>query len=59
MGREQFVTRLAHHLANVDALHPFRDGNGRAQRAFFSQLACEAGYRLDWQRADHQRNRDA
>jgi cell filamentation protein len=59
LGREDFVARLAHHLANVNALHPFRDGNGRAQRAFFSELAREAGYRLDWQHADHQRNRDA
>jgi cell filamentation protein len=55
VGHEAFIARLAHHLANVNALHPFRDGNGRARRAFFCQLAREAGYRLDWQRTDHQR----
>lgn len=49
LQRGAFVERLAHHLANVNALHPFRDGNGRAQRAFFSQLAVEAGYDLRWQ----------
>jgi cell filamentation protein, protein adenylyltransferase len=43
----------------VNALHPFRDGNGRAQRAFFSQLASDAGYRLDWNLVDPQRNTDA
>lgn len=59
LGREQFIARLAHHLANVNALHPFRDGNGRAQRAFFSQLADDAGYRLDWQHADRERNNGA
>lgn len=59
LDREDFIARLAHHLANVNALHPFRDGNGRAQRAFFSQLAHDAGHRLDWQHAGYQRNDDA
>jgi fido (protein-threonine AMPylation protein) len=49
LQRGAFIDRLAHHLANVNALHPFRDGNGRAQRAFFSQLAAEAGFDLHWQ----------
>lgn len=40
-------------------MHPFRDGNGRAQRAFFAQLTADAGYRLDWQLVDPQRNTDA
>lgn len=29
-------------------LHPFREGNGRTNRAFLSALAGEAGYRVDW-----------
>jgi cell filamentation protein len=29
-------------------LHPFRHGNGRAQRLFFEQLALHAGYLLEW-----------
>lgn len=59
LDRELFIDRLAHYLGDVNALHPFRDGNGRAQRAFFAQLAAEAGYRLDWQLADPQRSTDA
>jgi cell filamentation protein len=59
LNLERFVDRLAHHFANANALHPFREGNGRAQRAFFAQLAAEAGYRLDWQLVDPQRNIDA
>jgi len=39
LNREQFIGQLAEFLADVNALHPFREGNGRAQRAFFSQLA--------------------
>jgi cell filamentation protein len=59
LDREPFIDRLAHYLGDVNALHPFRDGNGRAQRAFFAQLAADAGYRLDWQLVDPQRNTDA
>jgi cell filamentation protein len=49
-GRErvEFVEGLAEHLANVNAIHPFREGNGRTQRVFFGQLARDAGYRIDW-----------
>jgi hypothetical protein len=59
-GRDQkaFVAGLAEHLGDVNALHPFREGNGRAQRAFVSQLARDAGY-LHRERADPARNVEA
>jgi cell filamentation protein len=56
LNREQFIARLAEFLADVNALHPFREGNGRAQRAFFSQLAHDAGHHIDWIRMDPDRN---
>ena len=59
LDRDAFVGRVAHYLADVNALHPFRDGNGRAQRTFFAQLASNAGYRLDWQLVEPQQNVDA
>ncbi len=37
-------------------MHPFREGNGRAQRAFFDQLASDAGYILHWQHLNADRN---
>jgi len=40
--------RLAHYLSEINALHPFREGNGRVQRIFISQLSEEAGYKLDY-----------
>lgn len=43
-------------MGNVNALHPFREGNGRAQRAFFSQLAGDHGYQLRWHHVDPDRN---
>ena len=40
--------RLAHYLSEINALHPFREGNGRIQRIFISQLSQAAGYQLDY-----------
>jgi len=40
--------RLAHYLSEINALHPFREGNGRVQRIFISQLTQQAGYQLDY-----------
>ena len=39
-----------YHTANM--LHPFREGNGRAQRVFFTQWIRSLGYDLDWSRVD-------
>lgn len=44
----RFAERAGYYLGEVNVLHPFRDGNGRAQRAFFGQLARGAGYRIAW-----------
>lgn len=45
---ETFIERLAHYLGEINAAHPFREGNGRVQRAFCSQLAEQAGYFIDF-----------
>jgi cell filamentation protein len=42
-----FTDRLAEHYGDWNALHPFREGNGRATREFFRQLAKQAGYEFD------------
>ena len=59
LRRDAFVRRLAHYLGEVNALHPFREGNGRPQRAFFGQLARDAGFTLAWQHLDPVRNVEA
>jgi cell filamentation protein len=43
-----FSLRAAHHLGEINALHPFREGNGRAQREFISHLAYANGYCIAW-----------
>ncbi|BBG03574.1 MULTISPECIES: Fic/DOC family protein [Pseudonocardia] len=54
-----FVTGLAELLGDINALHPFREGNGRTQRAFMAQLARAAGYELRWTAMDADENNHA
>jgi len=56
LERGLFIDRLTYYLGEVNAVHPFREGNGRTQRAFFEQLADDAGFTLAWQRLDADRN---
>jgi cell filamentation protein len=51
-----FTERLTYYFGEVNAIHPFREGNGRAQRAFFEHLGSDAGFILDWQYLDADRN---
>lgn len=43
--------RLAYYMGEINAIHPFREGNGRTQRIFISQLAKEAGFELTFSKA--------
>jgi cell filamentation protein len=50
------VATLADLLGDINALHPFREGNGRTQRAFLAQLARAAGHPIRWAAMDPQVN---
>ena len=43
-----FCERAAYYLGEINALHPFREGNGRAQREFIRELALQAGFEVSW-----------
>ncbi|MGH8573897.1 MAG: Fic/DOC family protein [Gammaproteobacteria bacterium] len=58
-GRDAFVTKLAGHWGEVNALHPFREGNTRTQRVFFQQLAQVASWPIDWSKLDYKAFIDA
>jgi len=45
---ERFARRAAYYLGEINAVHPFREGNGRAQREFIRQLGLHNGLVLDW-----------
>ena len=48
LEKSEFIARLSHYYCEINVLHPFRIGNGIAQRVFFEQLAIHAGYQLSW-----------
>ena len=48
---EAFLKRLAFYMGEINATHPFREGNGRVQRAFCAQLAEQAGYFVSFDEA--------
>jgi len=50
--RTEFIERLAYYMGEINALHPFREGNGRTQRIFFVELARRAKYELDYSQAE-------
>lgn len=47
---QRFSGRAAYYLGEINAVHPFREGNGRTQREFMRELALQNGYRLNWSR---------
>jgi cell filamentation protein len=43
-----WARRAAYYLGEINAIHPFREGNGRAQREFIRELAVAGGHLLVW-----------
>ena len=46
----EFARRAAHLLAELNAIHPFREGNGRTQLTYLTLLAARAGHPLALER---------
>ena len=45
---EQYTASLARAYNAVNAIHAFREGNGRTQREFTNAIARQSGYSIDW-----------
>lgn len=48
MPRNEFVEEIVDFYCVTNELHPFREGNGRTQRAFLTQLIRNAGYDINF-----------
>ncbi|MBA2651881.1 MAG: Fic family protein [Tatlockia sp.] len=48
LDKSSFCERLSYYFNEINASHPFREGNGRSLRAFCDLLAEKAGFDLDW-----------
>ena len=49
LSEDAFASKAAYYYTEVNYMHPFREGNGRSIREFFSQMAREANHELHWQ----------
>lgn len=47
LDAQTFPAKAAHFLAELNAIHAFREGNGRSQLTFFALLADHAGHPLN------------
>lgn len=47
LTRDDFAAEAAHFLAELNAIHPFREGNGRTQLSFMSVLTARADHDLN------------
>ena len=56
LRHREFVHGLTDLLAQLNHLHPFREGNGRTQRLMLSHIGRDAGYAIDWARLDPELN---
>jgi len=48
LDRQGLVKAVAEYYGDLNMIHPFRDGNGRAQRVLFEHLIINAGYQINW-----------
>ncbi|MGD9678933.1 MAG: Fic/DOC family protein [Vulcanibacillus sp.] len=48
----KFAERSTYYLAEINVLHPFREGNGRTQREFIRTLGLNAGFNIRWDKID-------
>ena len=59
LNPDTFALRAGHYLGKINAVHPFREGNGRTQREFIRALALTAGHRLTWAGLEQEENNHA
>lgn len=48
LDHSQFAQKSGELLGRLNIIHPFREGNGRAQRMFMTLIARNAGYDINW-----------
>ncbi|OUS18380.1 hypothetical protein A9Q88_00935 [Gammaproteobacteria bacterium 50_400_T64] len=48
MVSEEFGKRAGYYLGKINMIHPFREGNGRAQRVLLNQLADLNNFAIEW-----------
>lgn len=47
-NHDDFVENISELYADLNVVHPLRDGNGRTQRILFEHIALNCEYLIDW-----------
>jgi len=47
-SKTELCDKMAYYMSEINAIHPFREGNGRTQRLYMEILASKLGYFLDF-----------
>lgn len=55
-SKDAFVEAITNLLGDINALHPFREGNGRTQREFIRYIGLLNGYGFDWSLVSSEEN---
>ena len=50
---DELIKKLSEIMTDLNVLHPFREGNGRATREFVRELLNELGYDIKWFKIDY------
>ena len=48
IGKDSLAEKLAYYSAELNVLHPFREGNGRTIREYIRQVALSLGYIMNY-----------
>ena len=48
LSRDDLIIAIAELYADMNVVHPFREGNGRAQRVLFEHMIINCGYDINW-----------
>lgn len=59
LDKKELSDRLADIMAELNVVHPFREGNGRTTREFVREIADELGFNLDWSKVSYEEIFDA
>lgn len=54
-NKEKIFDNLAYIIAELNIIHPFREGNGRCIREFIRIMAKRLGYDLNWGNTDKEK----
>lgn len=50
---EAFLKEISYFMTELNVIHPFREGNGRAIREYIRELMLECGYEIDFSKIDY------